>query len=461
MLFSSIEFLIFFPIVFALYWFFFNRNLKLQNFLILVSSYIFYGWWDWRFLFLIFLSTIVDYFIGLRIDKSSSDVSRRWLLWTSVLFNLGVLGFFKYYNFFIESWVELMASFGYTITHIWTLNIILPVGISFYTFQTMSYSLDIYNRKLKPTSDFISFASFVSFFPQLVAGPIERASNLLPQMLNKRKFNYENGIRGVFLIVNGFLRKTVLADGFAIYVDKTWSNIETSSSMTLLIAVVFFALQIYLDFSGYTNIARGIAKLLGFELMVNFNRPYLASNINSFWSRWHISLSTWFRDYVYIPLGGNRVSRTRWIFNIGIVFVLSGLWHGANWTFIVWALIHVFMYFTDRFIPRISSIFTTQLAVLLAWVFFRSQSISEALLYFKSIVSNDWYISITNLIQGLGPFAMMILILNVFVLILLYKIEERFDSFSTVKKLFLLSLMVTYTCLFFEKSGGQFIYFQF
>lgn len=461
MLFSSIEFLIFFPIVFALYWFLFNRNLKLQNFLILVSSYIFYGWWDWRFLFLIFLSTIVDYFIGLRIDKSSSDVSRRWLLWTSVLFNLGVLGFFKYYNFFIESWVELMASFGYTITHIWTLNIILPVGISFYTFQTMSYSLDIYNRKLKPTSDFISFASFVSFFPQLVAGPIERASNLLPQMLNKRKFNYENGIRGVFLIVNGFLRKTVLADGFAIYVDKTWSNIETSSSMTLLIAVVFFALQIYLDFSGYTNIARGIAKLLGFELMVNFNRPYLASNINSFWSRWHISLSTWFRDYVYIPLGGNRVSRTRWIFNIGIVFVLSGLWHGANWTFIVWALIHVFMYFTDRFIPRISSIFTTQLAVLLAWVFFRSQSISEALLYFKSIVSNDWYISITNLIQGLGPFAMMILILNVFVLILLYKIEERFDSFSTVKKLFLLSLMVTYTCLFFEKSGGQFIYFQF
>ncbi|SMG20149.1 MBOAT family O-acyltransferase [Arenibacter troitsensis] len=461
MLFNSIEFLLFLPIVFVLYWFVFNKKLKTQNFIILLSSYIFYGWWDWRFLSLILISTIVDYFVGLEIYHSTNLRRRRIFLWISILFNLGLLGFFKYYNFFIDSWIEVLGNLGYEVMNTWTLNIILPVGISFYTFQTMSYSIDIYRRQLAPTRDFISFASFVSFFPQLVAGPIERASNLLPQMLTSRRFDYEKGLQGLFLILNGFFRKIVLGDGFAVYVNNTWDNIETSSGLSLIIGSFFFGLQIYLDFSGYTNIARGIAKLLGFELMVNFDRPYLAKNINEFWSRWHISLSTWFRDYLYVPLGGNRVSQIRWAINIGIVFLLSGLWHGANWTFIVWALIHVFMYFVDKFTPKLSSLVTTQLAVLFAWIFFRSKTVEEAFLYLRSIVENDFFISFSNLLQGIGATAMVILLFHVFLLFLLYKTEERFQIFSTKYQTLVLSIMFTYTCLFFEKNGGQFIYFQF
>ena len=461
MLFNSIEFLLFLPIVFTLYWFVFNKKLNLQNFIILLSSYVFYGWWDWRFLSLILMSTIVDYLVGLKIYHATNIKQRRIFLWISILFNLGLLGFFKYYNFFIDSWIDLLGNIGYEVQSVWTLNIILPVGISFYTFQTMSYSLDIYRKQLTPTKDFISFASFVSFFPQLGAGPIERASNLLPQMLKSRKFDYEKGMQGLFLILNGFFRKIVLADGFAVYVNKTWDNIETSSSLSLIIGTFFFGLQIYLDFSGYSNIARGIAKLLGFELMVNFNRPYLAKNINEFWSKWHISLSTWFRDYVYVPLGGNRVSQTRWALNIGIVFMLSGLWHGANWTFIIWALIHVFMYFVDKFIPKLSSLITTQLAVLFAWIFFRSNTISEAILYIRSIADNDFFISIPNLFQGIGPMAMVLLLFHVFLLFLLYIIEDKFKSFSMKSQILILSILLTYICLFFEKNGGQFIYFQF
>lgn len=461
MLFNSIEFLLFLPIVFVLYWFVFNKKLKAQNFIILLSSYIFYGWWDWRFLSLILISTIVDYFVGLEIYHSTNIMRRRIFLWISILFNLGLLGFFKYYNFFIDSWIEVLGNLGYEVMNTWTLNIILPVGISFYTFQTMSYSIDIYRRQLAPTRDFISFASFVSFFPQLVAGPIERASNLLPQMLTSRRFDYEKGLQGLFLILNGFFRKIVLGDGFAVYVNNTWDNIETSSGLSLIIGSFFFGLQIYLDFSGYTNIARGIAKLLGFELMVNFDRPYLAKNINEFWSRWHISLSTWFRDYLYVPLGGNRVSQTRWAINIGIVFLLSGLWHGANWTFIVWALIHVFMYFVDKFTPKLSSLVTTQLAVLFAWIFFRSKTVEEAFLYIRSIVENDFFISFSNLFQGIGATAMVILLFHVFLLFLLYKTEDKFQIFSTKYQTLVLSIMFTYTCLFFEKNGGQFIYFQF
>ena len=461
MLFNSIEFLIFLPIVFILYWFIFDRKLNLQNCIILLSSYVFYGWWDWRFLSLILISTIVDYIVGLKIHHTTNNRQRKIFLWISILFNLGLLGFFKYYNFFVDSWIDLFGSIGYKITNPLTLNIILPVGISFYTFQTMSYSIDIYRGQLKPTRDFISFASFVSFFPQLVAGPIERASNLLPQMLKSRKFNYGKGREGLFLIINGFFRKIVLADGFAIYVNKTWDNIETSSALSLIIGAFFFGLQIYLDFSGYSNIARGVAKLLGFELMVNFNRPYLAKNINEFWSKWHISLSTWFRDYLYVPLGGNRVSATRWALNIAIVFILSGLWHGANWTYIVWALIHVSMYFIDKYIPKLSSFVTTQLAVLFAWIFFRSKSVNEAFHYLKSIADNDFFISIPDLFQGMGATAMAILLFHIFLLFLLYKTEDKFEILSVNNQTLTLSILITYTCLFFERNGGQFIYFQF
>ena len=300
MLFNSIEFLFFLPVVFVLYWFVFSKNLNTQNSVILLSSYFFYGWWDYRFLSLILLSTIVDYLVGLNISKQGSKKKQKLLLLCSVLFNLSVLGFFKYYNFFVDSWVDLFSSLGYQIKSVWTLNIILPVGISFYTFQTMSYTIDIYRKKLKPTKDFISFASFVSFFPQLVAGPIERASNLLPQILKKRVFEYEQGIQGLRLILWGMFKKVVIADTLAPMVDNIFGNYQDLGGGVLWLGAVYFAFQIYCDFSGYSDIAIGTAKLFGFELMSNFRFPYFSRNIGEFWRRWHISLSTWFRIiYIY------------------------------------------------------------------------------------------------------------------------------------------------------------------
>lgn len=330
MLFNSIEFLLFLPTVFLLYWYVFARSLRLQNVLILVSSYVFYGWWDYRFLLLIFLSTVVDYFIGQGIVHTESKPKKRSLLYLSMIFNLGVLGFFKYYNFFVDSWVELLASVGYKIENTFTIQIILPVGISFYTFQTMSYTIDVYRGNLKPTKDFISFASFVSFFPQLVAGPIERATNLLPQILGKRQFNSAIAIQGLRLIIWGMFKKVVIADSLAPVVNNIFSNYQDFDGGTLFLCAIFFAFQIYGDFSGYSDIAIGVSKLFGFELMSNFKFPYFSRNIGEFWRRWHISLSTWFRDYLYIPLGGSRGGKWMSLKNIFVIFLVSGFWHGAT-----------------------------------------------------------------------------------------------------------------------------------
>jgi D-alanyl-lipoteichoic acid acyltransferase DltB (MBOAT superfamily) len=406
MLFNSIEFLLFLPTVFILYWFVFNKNLKIQNLLILLSSYVFYGWWDYRFLSLIFLSTIVDYFIGLHIPKQDSEKKQKLLLLCSVLFNLSILGFFKYYNFFVDSWIDFFSSVGYEIKSVWTLNIILPVGISFYTFQTMSYTIDIYRKKLEPTKDVISFASFVSFFPQLVAGPIERASNLLPQILKKRQFNYNQAIQGLRLIIWGMFKKVVIADSLAPIVDNIFSNYQDLGGGVLWLGAIYFAFQIYCDFSGYSDIAIGTSKLFGFEIMSNFKFPYLSRNIGEFWRRWHISLSSWFRDYLYIPLGGSKEGRWKSLRNIFIIFLVSGLWHGANWTFIFWGLFHSilfipsFIFKTNRkytnsiiaentFLPTIkefSQIGVTFLLVTIGWVFFRSQTIVDSFSYLNQML---------------------------------------------------------------------------
>ncbi len=402
MLFNSIEFFFFLPIVFCLYWFVFKKTIKLQNFLILFSSYIFYGWWDWRFLSLIFLSTLVDYVSGIKIYTCDNKVSKKRYLLISIFFNLGLLGFFKYYNFFIDSWVFAMQSIGYNYQSLWTLHIILPVGISFYTFQTMSYSLDIYYNRLKPTNDFVSFASFVAFFPQLVAGPIERASNLLPQLLNKRIFKYEQGVQGLRLILWGMFKKVVIADTLAVYVDIIFENYGSYNGGILLLGLIYFSFQIYCDFSGYSDIAIGTAKLFGIELMSNFKFPYFSRNIAEFWKRWHISLSSWFRDYVYIPLGGSRKGRYTSIKNVFIIFIVSGFWHGANWTFIAWGFVHGIFYIPffiygktkkisnivaeDTFFPSIKEAFQmilTFFSVMVAWTFFRSESIYEALKYLE------------------------------------------------------------------------------
>jgi len=407
MLFNSIDFFVFLPIVFTAYWYFTNKSLKLQNLLVLLASYVFYGWWDYRFLSLIILSTVVDYVVGLRIYHSILPKHRKSWLFISIIFNLGLLGFFKYYNFFINSWLNLLSSIGYATENVWTLKVILPVGISFYTFQTMSYSIDIYKKSLKPTKDFIGFAAFVSFFPQLVAGPIERASNLLPQILNKRVFNKKKAYSGVEMMIWGLFKKVVIADSLAPTVNHIFENFQGMSGGTLILGAIYFAIQIYCDFSGYSDIAIGTARLFGFELMTNFNFPYFSKSIGEFWRKWHISLSTWFRDYVYIPLGGSKVGQLKGIRNVFVIFLVSGFWHGANWTFIAWGGIHAllfipsFVFGTNRNhiysrptkfslflnLKNIMKVLFTFSIVTLAWVFFRANSVIDAYHYITGMNS--------------------------------------------------------------------------
>ena len=477
MLFNSIEFLLFFPTVFVLYWFVFNKNLKVQNSLILISSYVFYGWWDYRFLCLIFLSTIVDYTVGLNIPKQNSEKKQKLLLWCSVLFNLSVLGFFKYYNFFVDSWVELFSSLGYEIKSIWTLNIILPVGISFYTFQTMSYTIDVYRKKLEPTKDFISFASFVSFFPQLVAGPIERASNLLPQILNRREFQYEQGVQGLRLILWGMFKKVVIADSLAPRVDDIFGNYQDLGGGTLWLGAIYFAFQIYCDFSGYSDIAIGTSKLFGFELKSNFKFPYFSRNIGEFWRRWHISLSTWFRDYLYIPLGGSQKGKWKSIRNIFIIFLVSGFWHGANWTFIIWGLFHSilflpsFIFKTNRkytnsiigentFLPtpkEFLQVGTTFVLVTIGWVFFRSETLEDSFLYLYKMLSNY------ELNSSLLVIVKNILVIPIFVVLDYFVLKNKLLLKQDMKKeiVFYVLILIYVVSIIVKEENKSFIYFEF
>lgn len=323
MQFNSLDFAIFLPIVFFFYWFVFKRNIKLQNLLIVVASYVFYGWWDWRFLSLIAFSTLVDYTVGIKLGTEKRALQRKVLLWISIVVNLGFLDFFKYYNFFVDNFTEAFSFFGKDIS-VNSLNIILPVGISFYTFQTLSYSIDVYRKKLEPTKDLIAFSAFVSFFPQLVAGPIERATNLLPQFYNKRTFDYQKAVDGMRQILWGLFKKVVIADNAAEYANLFFNNSEDYSGSTLLLGGIFFTIQVYGDFSGYSDIAIGTARLFGFDLMRNFRYPFFSRDIAEFWRRWHISLTTWFRDYLYIPLGGSRGNTAMKVRNVFIIFIVSG-----------------------------------------------------------------------------------------------------------------------------------------
>ena len=403
MLFNSIDFAVFLPIVFILYWFVLNKNLKLQNFLIVAASYLFYGWWDWRFLSLILFSTIIDYLVGRKLRSEDNQTKRKILLWTSILVNLGFLGFFKYYNFFLDNFLTAFSLFGTEIKAN-SLNIILPVGISFYTFQTLSYTIDVYKQKLEPTKDFIAFSAFVSFFPQLVAGPIERATHLLPQFYKKRKFDYTLAVDGMRQILWGLFKKIVIADNCAEYANQIFNNSADMNGSTLVLGALFFTFQIYGDFSGYSDIAIGTSRLFGFDLMQNFNFPYFSRDIAEFWRRWHISLSTWFRDYLYIPLGGSRGGTWMKVRNTFAIFIVSGFWHGANWTFIVWGALNA-LYFLPllllnknrtntntvaqgKYLPTFKEIFkigiTFSLTVF-AWIFFRAESLTHALHYIKGI----------------------------------------------------------------------------
>ena len=478
MLFNSIDFTIFLPIVFILYWFVFNKSIKNQNVLIVLASYVFYGWWDWRFLTLILFSTVVDFTIGKLLYKETKTTNRKALLWTSIIINIGLLGFFKYYNFFVENFTDAFTFFGGEITSN-TLYIILPVGISFYTFQTLSYTIDIYRNKLKPTTNFVSFAAFVSFFPQLVAGPIERASNLLPQFYKKRKFNSENAILGVNQIIWGLFKKIVIADNCAQYANDIFSNYQEYSGTTLFLGAFYFAFQIYGDFSGYSDIAIGTARLFGFKLMTNFRYPYFSRDIAEFWRRWHISLTTWFRDYVYIPLGGSRGSLHKKIRNVFAIFLISGFWHGANWTFIFWGGINALFFIpllimkknrvnTDtvaenRFLPSLKEclkMISTFLIVLFGWVFFRADSITQAFLYIQRIFTAD-----VLFIERLKISRFSFEIIPLIGILLLFEWFSRNEEFPLVSKknsFTKVSLVIILIIMFGSFSSIQeFIYFQF
>jgi D-alanyl-lipoteichoic acid acyltransferase DltB (MBOAT superfamily) len=339
MLFNSLEYFLFLPIVFFLYWFVFKKDFKLQNLLILISSYVFYGWWDWRFLSLIAISSGLNYILALKIDHSNNQRTRKLLLAASIIANFVILGFFKYFNLFIDSFSLLLVSFNIS-TNYSSLNIILPLGISFYTFQTLSYTIDIYRKKIPAVANPITFFTYVSFFPQLVAGPIERATNLIPQFVNKRTFSPELATDGLRQILWGLMKKVVIADNCALLVSQIFDSPSDTHSGILILGTILFAFQIYGDFSGYSDIAIGTSKLLGIKLMTNFRYPYFSQNMSEFWQRWHISLSTWFRDYLYIPLGGSKGGTWMKIRNTFIIFIVSGFWHGANWTFIVWGALH-------------------------------------------------------------------------------------------------------------------------
>ncbi|MBU2939576.1 MBOAT family protein [Lacinutrix sp. C3R15] len=478
MLFNSIDFAIFLPIVFIGYWFVFKHSLKGQNILLLVASYVFYGWWDYRFLVLILFSTLVDFWIGNYLKKTTDTSKRKILLYTSVFVNIGLLGFFKYYNFFIDNFTAAFSFFGSDIQPN-TLNIILPVGISFYTFQTLSYTIDVYRKKLEPTTNFIAFAAFVSFFPQLVAGPIERATHLLPQFYVKRKFQYDKAVDGLRQILWGLFKKVVIADNCAKYANLIFDNYDTHSGSTLLLGAVFFAFQIYGDFSGYSDIAIGTSRLFGFNLKQNFAFPYFSRDIAEFWRRWHISLSTWFRDYVYIPLGGSRGSKWNQIRNVFIIFIVSGFWHGANWTFIAWGTLNAFYFLPlllsnknrtntnvvaeNTIFPSVKEFFSmlfTFFITVLAWVFFRAESITKAVDYVSHILD----VSLFSL-PKIKPTYLILLIL-VFLVIEWQGRREQYGIARTfIRKHIILRYSFYYAIIiaifWFGGNEQQFIYFQF
>jgi alginate O-acetyltransferase complex protein AlgI len=399
MLFNSLVFFLFLGIVLAVYPRLPRRG---QNVFLLVASYVFYGYWDWRFNFLLLGSTLLDFFVGRQLAGTEDSRRRRLLLGISLIGNLGILGFFKYFNFFIDSFAALLASTGLE-PNLPTLKIILPVGISFYTFQTLSYTIDIYRRRLQPVDSLVDFALFVSFFPQLVAGPIERASNLLPQIVKPRSVNRRLVITGLNLMLIGYFKKVAIADTLAPMVENAFADPAGQSSGALLSGLYAFALQIYGDFSGYTDIARGVSRLLGFELMENFAAPYLSRNITEFWHRWHISLSSWLKDYLYISLGGNRGGALRTYRNLMLTMVLGGLWHGAGWTFVVWGSLHGAYLMLHKMLLRerrlnlawprsiggwlgdLARIALTFHMVCLTWIFFRARNLADAVAYLRGI----------------------------------------------------------------------------
>jgi alginate O-acetyltransferase complex protein AlgI len=477
MLFNSFEFLVFLPIVFLLYWFVFQKRLIWQNGLVLVASYFFYGWWSWKFMGLLMLSTLLDYTYGFSV-ASPNRKKAKFFLWLGIINNLGILGIFKYYNFFAIQFRQGLEFLGLHTNPI-LLNIALPVGISFYTFHGMSYIFDIYRGQQKPVRNFVDYAVFVSFFPLLVAGPIERASHLLPQVQKPRTFNYTQAVEGCRLMLWGLFKKVVIANNSAIIVDQIFSSYQINNGFTIFIGAVLFSFQIYCDFSGYSDIASGTAKLFGFELLINFRNPYFSRNIAEFWRRWHISLSSWFRDYLYIPLGGSKNGKLKAVRNTFIIFLVSGFWHGASWNFIAWGLLHSIAFLPiyilnfnrkDKYEIRVSKslknlknigqIILTFLIVTIAWIPFRISYVRDAIEIILKIF--DFYSWEYIMVVDFYDFSMILILL--IVEWLSRKSEMSIDNNilftnKTMKIVFYLFLVVN--VLWFFDNKQEFIYFQF
>ena len=480
MLFNSIEFIYFLPIVFILYWFVFSSR-RIQNLLVVIASYIFYGWWDWRFLLLITLTSLCSFYSGVLLENyGNRDGIRKLISAANIVVNLGILAIFKYFNFFADNLRMLLRGVGYELDVV-TVNIILPVGISFYTFQALSYSIDVYRRKIEPTHDIIEFCAFICFFPQLVAGPIERATNLLPQFQKGRTFNYEQAVDGLRQMLWGFLKKVVVADNCAFYVNRYWEHYSEFSGMSLLALAVLFTFQIYCDFSGYSDIAIGCARLFGINLNRNFALPYFSRSIPEFWRRWHMSLMTWFRDYVYFPLGGSRCSKSKIIRNIVIVWSISGLWHGANWTFVCWGMFHALLLVIynilnintkyqhcvayNRALPNIKELLQmilTFVLVVIGWIFFRADTVMQAFQFISRMFATMLdapYISFEK-----TPLYMAVVLLMVEWLQRGRQHALQFPNifplnYRLVRWLIYLSITVIIVC--FRGQSQTFIYFQF
>ncbi len=478
MLFNSLNFAIFLPIVFVLYWFATKGNLRFQNILLLFCSYFFYASWDWRFLFLLIFSTLLDYYTGIKMSNAKNQNIKKFWFWLSISVNLGFLGVFKYYNFFAESFADAIANLGLQVNP-WTLKVILPVGISFYTFHGLSYVIDIYKDRIKAERNFVDYSLFVSFFPLLVAGPIERATHLLPQIQRERTFDYSKAVDGLRQILWGLFKKIVIADQCAEYANQIFNNSEHLSGSTLLLGAVLFAFQIYGDFSGYSDIALGTARLFGIDLLRNFAFPYFSRDIAEFWRRWHISLSTWFRDYLYIPLGGSSGGTWMRIRNTFIIFIISGFWHGANWTFIIWGFLNALfimpsiIFNTNRnnlntvakgkYLPGLKdaiSIGITFSLTVFAWIFFRATDLNHAIEFVSNMFSSSLFSFPT-----VFPKALLALLI-VFILIewmgreQQYAIEKMgFKLPRVVKWSFYYTIILT--IFYYSGSEQQFIYFQF
>lgn len=477
MFFNSLPFAIFLFIVFFLYWFVFNKTKSTQNALLIMASYYFYSCWDWRFLFLLVFSTFLDYYTGIRIEKSNNCKGRKFWFLLSVIVNLGFLGIFKYYNFFSASFAQMFTTFGFKASP-FLLEVILPVGISFYTFHGLSYVIDIYHKRIKAEYNFVDYSLFVSYFPLLVAGPIERATHLLPEVKVKRTFDFNKAKEGVYQIIWGLVKKIIVADTCATYANAIFDNYTSMNSLSLILGGIYFAFQIYGDFSGYSDMALGISKLFGLDLLRNFNYPYFSRDIAEFWRRWHISLSSWFRDYLYIPLGGSKVSKAMQVRNVFIIFVISGFWHGANWTYLVWGFLNAVYFLPLLLLNRnrsnideikliwnldsartLASIILTFCLSTIAWVFFRAKTITDACLYLKRIVVNSEFVS--QYLDNERYNYELLLMIGLFVVIE-WNNRTKVEPISGKYNMLKLTVAISSIIIFGTYSDyKEFIYFQF